>query len=115
MKEIKAIVKENMLSDVIWALHQVEGLTGVTMTEVFGYGRSKAKNSEDKVTFASVEAVPRIKLEIVCSDNLVNTVVSTIQKNAHTGLRGDGKIFVSEISDSIRIGTNERGENTIQI
>lgn len=113
MKEIKAIVKESKLSDVIWALHQVEGLTGVTMTEVFGYGRSKAKNSEDKVTFASVEVVPRIKLEIMCSDNLVDAVVSTIQKNAHTGLRGDGKIFISEISDAIRIGTNERGEKAI--
>ncbi len=68
MKEIKAIIKESKLSDVIWALHQVEGLTGVTMTEVFGYGRSKAKNSEDKVTFASVEAAPRIKLEVMCSN-----------------------------------------------
>lgn len=115
MKEIKAIVKENMLSEVIWALHQVEGLTGITMTKVFGFGRSKAKNSEDKVTFASVEAVPRIKLEIVCSDSLVGTIVSTIQKNAHTGLRGDGKIFISDISDSVRIGTNERGEKTVQI
>lgn len=113
MKEIKAIVKQNKLSDVIWALHQVEGLTGVTMTEVFGYGRSRAKDSEDKVTFASVEAVPRIKLEIMCSDNLVDTIVSTIQKNAHTGLRGDGKIYISEIGDAIRIGTNERGEKAI--
>lgn len=110
MKEIKAFVKKNKLPDVIWSLHKVDGLTGITMTEVFGYGREKAQNSEDKVKFISVEAVPRVKLEIICVDSLVETVISTIQKAAHTGLQGDGKVYVSEVTDAIRISNNERGE-----
>lgn len=113
MKEIKAFVKKNKLSDVIWALHKIDGLTGVTMTEVFGYGRERAQNSEDKVKFISVEAVPRVKLEIICIDSLVETVVSTIQKAAHTGLQGDGKIYVSEVTNAIRISSDERGEKAV--
>lgn len=109
MKEIIAYVKQIKLQDVIWALHEIEGLTGVTMTEVYGYGRGKAEKSEDKIKFVSVECVPRVKLEIICKDSLANKVVSTIQKAAHTGLRGDGKIYVSNVLRAVRISTNEKG------
>jgi len=113
MKEVKAYIKQIKLPDVIWALHAIEGLTGLTMTEVYGHGRGKGQSSHDKVKFLSIEAVPRIKLEIVCSDDLVDTVVSTIQKAAHTGQRGDGKIYVSEISNAVRICTNEQGSAAV--
>ncbi len=113
MKEIKAIIKKEKLGDVVWSLHQVEGLTGVTMTEVFGYGREKAQDSDDKITFVSVAAVPRVKLEIMCIDDLAESVISTIQKNAHTGLAGDGKIYVSEVTDAVRISNKERGEKAV--
>ena len=113
MKEIKAFIKKSKLSDVIWALHEIKGLTGVTMAEVFGYGREKARGCKDKMTFVSVECVPRIKLEIMCRDNLVNSIVSIIQKAAHTGLHGDGKIYVSAINKAVRISTNERGEKAV--
>ncbi|MGE0527599.1 MAG: P-II family nitrogen regulator [Bdellovibrionales bacterium] len=113
MKEVRAFIKEFKLADVIWALHAIDGLSGVTMTEVYGYGRGKALNSEDKVKFISVDSLHGVKLEIACKDELVDQVVSTIQKAAHTGLRGDGKIYVSEILKAVRISTNETGEAAV--
>lgn len=113
MKEIRAYIKSIKLSDVIWELHSIKGITGVTMSEVFGYGRERAKDSEDKTTFVSVACVPRVKLEIVCHDNLVDPVVSAIQRVAHTGLHGDGKIYVGEVLDAVRISSNERGESAV--
>ncbi len=111
MKEVKAYIKQIKLPDVVWALHTIEGLTGLTMTEVYGHGRGKGRNSHDRVRFLSIEAIPRVKLEIVCADDLVETIVSTIQRAAHTGQRGDGKIYVSEVAEAVRISTNEYGSN----
>ena len=113
MKEIRAYIKQIKLSDVIWELHRIEGITGLTMSEVYGYGREKAEGSEDKTTFLSVACVPRVKLELICHDNLVDPVVSVIQKAAHTGLHGDGKIYVGEILEAVRISSNERGESAV--
>lgn len=113
MKEIKAYIKKSKLSDVVWALHKIEGQTGLTMSDVFGYGRGKAKNSADQTTISSVAYSPRAKLEIFCDDSLAEEVVNTIQTATHTGLPGDGKIYVSEIDDAVRISTNERGSKGI--
>lgn len=113
MKEIKAIIRQFKLLDVITELQNIEGLPGVTVSEIKGFGKNRAKYAKDKVVYELVEFIPRIKLEVVVLDELVDLVVNTIQKYSHTGNTGDGKIFVSEVSNVVKIRTNERGEEAI--
>lgn len=111
MKEIKAIVQPFMLIKVVTALHKIEGLPGITISETKGFGKSKGKkeNAEEGI----FEFVPKNKIEVVLPDELVELVVNTIQENAHTGNPGDGKIFVTEVSNVVKIRTNERGKEAI--
>lgn len=113
MKEIKAYIKPHKLGAVTLALHNIEGLTGMSLTEVRGFGRSKAKNMPHRLTDDLDDYVPHIRIEIICRDELVETVVAVIQKAAHTGLRGDGKIYISTVDDALRIQTGERGGNAV--
>jgi nitrogen regulatory protein P-II 1 len=113
MKEIKAIIRPFKLDDVISALHQIEGLPGITMSDIKGFGKSKAKDSEDAVREGLHDYVEKVKLELVVHNDIVDEVVDTIQQIAHTGNPGDGKIFVVEVSNTIKIRTNERGEEAI--
>ncbi|MFZ2447455.1 MAG: P-II family nitrogen regulator [Syntrophobacteraceae bacterium] len=113
MKEVKAYIKPHKLSDVILALNKIEGLTGVSVSNTRGFGRGKAKTSRAKVTEGLVDFLQSIKIEIVCRDDLVEQIVSTIEKAARTGLRGDGKIYVSGVETAVRISTGERGESAI--
>ncbi|OXU14249.1 P-II family nitrogen regulator [Sedimentisphaera salicampi] len=109
MKMIIAFVKPNMLDAVILALHKIEGLTGASSTEVQGFGRDRSMNDRE----ISLKTKTHIKLEIACHDDLVDKVLSAIAKAAHTGLRGDGKIYVLPLDDAVRISGNERGENAV--
>lgn len=113
MKMIITYIKKLKLEDVVWALHRIEGLTGLTMSEVCGYGRGKARDAKDKASISSIECVPKVRLEIMCLDELVEDVMQSIQKAAHTGLKGDGKIYVLPVDDALRIRTEERGEQAI--
>ena len=113
MKEIKAIVRRAKLLAITEALRAIAGLPGVTVSEIKGFGKGRAKNAKDKVLYEMVEFIPRIKLEVVVDDTMADKVVNIIQKYAHTGNTGDGKIFVSTIDDVVKIRTNERGENAI--
>jgi nitrogen regulatory protein P-II 1 len=113
MKEIKAIIRPFKLLEVTEQLQNIEGLPGVTVSEIKGFGKSRAKNAKDKITYEMVEFIPRIKIEVVVSDDMVDEVVSVIQKYSHTGNTGDGKIFVFNVEDAIKIRTNERGEKAI--
>src|SRR5690242_4666399 len=97
MKEIKAIIRPSRLLEVTEELQEIEGLPGVTVSEIKGFGRGRAKNAKDKIVCEMVEFVPRIKLEVVVEDEMVTEVVDVIQKYAHTGNTGDGKIFVSTV------------------
>lgn len=92
MKEIKTYIKPHKLSEVTGALHELKNLTGVSVVEVKGFGRSRKKNNPDQIDDDWVFYVPHVKIEIVCLDEMVDRVVSTIQTAARTGLRGDGKI-----------------------
>lgn len=94
-------------------LHEIEGLPGVTVSEIKGFGKSRAKNAKDKIVFEMVEFIPRIQLEVVVDDDMVDEVVNIIQKYSHTGNTGDGKIFVSTIDEIVKIRTNERGRDAI--
>jgi len=113
MKEIKAIIRSFKLLDVSEALKEIDGLPGVTVSEIRGFGKGRAKNAKDKVTFEMVDFVPRIQLEVVVADEMVDEVVNVIQKYAHTGNTGDGKIFVANVEEVIKIRTNERGPEAL--
>jgi nitrogen regulatory protein P-II 1 len=113
MKEIKAIIRPSKLLEVTEELHEIEGLPGVTVSEIKGFGKGRAKNANDKVVYELVEFIPRIQLEVVVDDAMVDEVVNVIQKYAHTGNTGDGKIFVSTVDDLVKIRTNERGRDAI--
>ena len=107
MKEIKAIIQPFMLSKVIDALRELEGLPGVTISEVQGFGRGKAPGRSDSSDQAEIFGVKKSKLEIVVPDALVEQVVASIAKHAHTGNSGDGKVFVSTVDDVVKIRTGE--------
>ena len=113
MKEIKAIIRPFKLLEVIDELTKIEGLPGVTVSEIKGFGKSRAKNASDKIIYDMIEFIPRIKLEVVVTDEMAVEVVNVIQKYSHTGNTGDGKIFVSNVEEVVKIRTNERGVEAI--
>ncbi len=113
MKEIKAYIKPHKLTAVTLALHKLEGLTGMSVVDVRGFGRGKAKDAPYRIVEDLVDYIPHVKIEIVCLDELVEDIVSTIENIAHTGLRGDGKIYVSSVEEAVRIATGERGNSAV--
>ena len=112
MKKIEAIIKPFKLDDVKEALHEV-GIKGITVTEAKGFGRQKGHTELYRGAEYVVDFLPKVKLEIVLEDNQVERAVEAIQQAARTGRIGDGKIFVSEITDVIRIRTGEAGASAI--
>ncbi len=113
MKEIKAYIKPHKLSAVTLALYKIERLTGMSVCDIRGCGRGRAKDSPQRFTEDLCDYIPAVKIEIVCSDDLAQEVIETIRREAHTGLRGDGKIYVSSVEDAVRISTGERGQTAV--
>lgn len=113
MKEIKTIVQPFMLEHVLDALAAIEGLPGLTISEVRGWGRNRAAGSERPVSEAGHLFALKTKLEIVVPDAMVEAVVQAITRAAHTGKPGDGKVFVYALTDVIKIRSGERGEHAI--
>jgi nitrogen regulatory protein P-II 1 len=112
MKKVEAIVRHFKLEDVKNALNE-QGIHGMTVTEVRGYGRQKGHTEIYRGTEYAVDFVPKVKVEVICSDANLQTVIDTILQTAQTGQIGDGKIFVSNLENSIRIRTGETGEEAI--
>ena len=112
MKKVEAIIKPFKLEEVKDALATV-GVEGMTVSEVKGFGRQKGHTEIYRGNEYTVDFLPKIKIEIVLSDNLVNEAVDAITNAARTGKIGDGKIFVSAIEDAIRIRTAEKGERAV--
>ena len=112
MKKIEAIVKPFKLDEVKEALQEV-GLQGITVTEAKGFGRQKGHTELYRGAEYVVDFLPKVKIEVVCEDNVVERAVEAIVTAARTGRIGDGKIFVSSIEEVIRIRTGERGEDAI--
>ena len=106
MKRITAIIKPFKLDEVRESLAEV-GITGLTVTEVKGFGRQKGHTELYRGAEYVVDFLPKVKVEVVVSDNLVETVTEAIIKAARTGKIGDGKIFVSSVEQAIRIRTGE--------
>ncbi len=112
MKKIEAIIRHFKLEDVKNALTE-QGVSGMTITEVRGFGRQKGHTEIYRGTEYSVDFVPKVKLEVVVDDSKLQTVIDTIVKAAQTGQIGDGKIFVSDLTEVVRIRTGETGSDAM--
>ena len=112
MKKIEAIIKPFKLDEVKEALHEI-GLTGITVTEAKGFGRQKGHTELYRGAEYVVDFLPKVKIEIVLSDDLLEWALEAIQQAAKTGRIGDGKIFVSDIEQAIRIRTGETGDEAV--
>src|SRR5271166_1197859 len=112
MKKIEAIIKPFKLEEVNDALAEV-GIEGITVSEVKGFGRQKGHTEIYRGSEYTVDFLPKIKLDLVVTDQLVDRAVDAIVKSARTGKIGDGKVFVSSIEEAIRIRTEEKGDLAI--
>ncbi|MGQ0457511.1 MAG: P-II family nitrogen regulator [Hyphomicrobium sp.] len=112
MKKIEAIIKPFKLDEVKEALQEI-GLQGITVIEAKGFGRQKGHTELYRGAEYVVDFLPKVKLEVVLSDDLLDKAVEAIQKAAKTGRIGDGKIFISSVEDAIRIRTGESGRDAI--
>ena len=109
MKKVEAIVRPHVMEAVKAALQEV-GVMGMTVTEVKGFGRQKGHTETYRGSEYQVEFLPKIKVEVVLADDLADKAVEAVLKTAATGKFGDGKVFVSALTDVVRIRTGERGE-----
>ena len=112
MKKIESIIKPFKLEEVKEALHEV-GIQGITVTEAKGFGRQKGHTELYRGAEYVVDFLPKVKVEVVMEDAMVERAVEAIQQAAHTGRIGDGKIFVSTVEEAIRIRTSETGADAI--
>src|SRR4249919_3443166 len=112
MTKLEAIIQPSKFEAVKEILTEL-GVQGMTISDVRGHGRQKGHTEVYRGREYSVDLLPKIKLEMVLPDKLVNTVVDTILKTAKTGKIGDGKIFLSRVEEAIRIRNEERGENAL--
>jgi len=112
MKKVEAVVRVFKLEEIKNALIEV-GVRGLTATEVKGFGRQQGHTEMYRGTEYSVEFVPKIKMEVVCTDGQLQQVIDAILRTAQTGQIGDGKIFVTDLHNTIRIRTGETGEEAL--
>ena len=112
MKKVEAIIRHFKLDDIKTALTEV-GVEGMTITEVKGYGRQKGHTEMYRGNEYAIDFVPKVKMDVVVGDDIVKKVVDTIMSKAQTGQMGDGKIFISDLSEVIRIRTGETGGDAV--
>ncbi|MBN2429793.1 MAG: P-II family nitrogen regulator [Deltaproteobacteria bacterium] len=112
MKKVECIIKPFKLDEVKEALSEI-GIQGITVSEVKGFGRQKGHTELYRGAEYVVDFIPKIKMEIVVSDDLIGKVVETIEEVARTGRIGDGKIFVLPVEEAVRIRTGDRGEDAL--
>jgi nitrogen regulatory protein P-II 1 len=112
MKKIEAIIRPFRIDDVREALGEI-GVKGMTLTEVKGYGRQKGHTELYRGSEYQIDFLPKIKIEVVVADRLADKVVDTIVNAAKTGQVGDGKIFIYNVEDAVRVRTGESGEDAL--
>ena len=112
MKKVEAIIKPFKLDEVKEALHEV-GIKGITVTEAKGFGRQKGHTELYRGAEYVVDFLPKVKVEVIVGDGLVERVIEAVIKDARTGKIGDGKIFVTSVEQVVRIRTGESGEAAI--
>src|SRR5678816_1956537 len=113
MKKVEAIIRHFKLEDVKNALTE-RGIQGMTITEVRGFGRQKGHTEMYRGTEYAVDFVPKVKVEVAVTNETLKSVLETIMRTAQTGQIGDGKIFVTELAETIRIRTGENGEDALK-
>jgi len=113
MKEIKAIIQPFVLEKVLLALEHMDDLPGLTVSEVRGWGKARARNAREAVAEGSHRFARKVKLEIVVRDDVADAIARAIEREAHTGHPGDGKIFVSEVAEAVKVRTGERGPEAL--
>ncbi len=113
MKMVITFIKPNKFNEVMLALHKIEGRTGASSSEIHGFGLDRSRHVPEQESEISLDFKPHIKLEIACHLELVDKVLSTIAKAAHTGLRGDGRIYVLPLEEAVRISSGERGKSVV--
>ncbi|MBN2106863.1 MAG: P-II family nitrogen regulator [Deltaproteobacteria bacterium] len=113
MRKIEAYIKAHRLQEVVEHLHEIEGLTGVSIHDIQGFGRIRGQDEPVRIVDNAINWIPHVKIEIFCTTATKDRVVAAIMKGAHTGLRGDGKIYVSSVEEAIRISTGDRGESAV--
>lgn len=112
MKKVEAVVRHFKVEDIKNALTE-QGIHGMTITEVRGFGRQKGHTEMYRGTEYAVDFVPKVKIEVICADTSLQSVIDTILRAAQTGQIGDGKIFVSDLANVIRIRTGETGDDAL--
>lgn len=112
MKKIEAIVKPFKLNDVQRALEEI-GAQGMTVTEVKGFGRQRGHTENYRGAVFQVDFLPKLKIEVVVPDSLATAAIDAITRAARTGRLGDGKIFVQNVEEAVRIRTGDRGEEAL--
>ena len=112
MKKIEAVIRHFKLEEVKDALMEV-GVQGMTVTEVRGFGRQKGQKEQYRGAEYSVDFLPKVKMEVVISDDQAKTIIETLIRTARTGQIGDGKIFVTDLEEMVRIRTGESGNEAL--
>ncbi len=113
MQEIKAYIKLHKVEAVTLALHRIDVVTGMSVSEVRGFGRSKVHTSAANPIDGAADFVKHCKVEVVCHDQYVDEVVQAFKSEAHTGLRGDGRVFVSDVNRAIRIEDGAEDDSVV--
>ncbi|MEL7481967.1 MAG: P-II family nitrogen regulator [Pseudomonadota bacterium] len=112
MKKIEAIIKPFKLDDVKEALHEV-GIQGMTVLEAKGFGRQRGHTELYRGAEYVVDFLPKLKIEIIVADTVLDKAIEAVSRAAHTGKIGDGKIFITDIAEAVRIRTGERGDQAL--
>jgi nitrogen regulatory protein P-II 1 len=112
MKKVEAIVRPHLLDAVKTALQEV-GIVGMTVSEVKGFGRQKGHTETYRGSEYKVDFLPKVKIEVVLPDDLVEKAIEAVLASAKTGKFGDGKVFITDLSGAVRIRTGERGEEAL--
>jgi nitrogen regulatory protein PII len=113
MKQIIAYLNEHKLETVLLALERVEGVSGVSVIAVHGRGRSRASDLVELYDQDDDALRPKVKIELCCAAQAAEGIISAIEQSAHTGLRGDGKIYLLTIDEAVRISSGERGHRAV--
>lgn len=109
MKQVIAFIKPHQLSPVAMGLRDIPELTGMNICKSQGFGRGRAQGAARRIIEDEMAYIPNVRIEVFCNDELLEEVVACIATNAHTGLSGDGKIYVTEVAEAVRISNGERG------